>query len=165
MAADKKVRAPYNFIPLSEKILLPYHSMEELPPHDRIDPELKTGEIHVTMEAETPVFVGDGSRDEPHFFRGGTGKYMIPGSTVRGMVRENMQILGFGLMRPGEDLEDVQIYFREIASARESVGNALKEYYRSALDVQTRRTASGSAYTVPQNVCAGHLCRDRKSVV
>ena len=49
MAADKKVRAPYNFIPLSEKILLPYHSMEELPPHDRIDPELKTGEIHVTM--------------------------------------------------------------------------------------------------------------------
>ena len=74
MAADKKVRAPYNFIPLSEKILLPYHSMEELPPHDRIDPELKTGEIHVTMEAETPVFVGDGSRDEPHFFRGGPGR-------------------------------------------------------------------------------------------
>ena len=163
MAADKKVRAPYNFIPLSEKILLPYHSMEELPPHDRIDPELKTGEIHVTMEAETPVFVGDGSRDEPHFFRGGTGKYMIPGSTVRGMVRENMQILGFGLMRPGEDLEDVQIYFREIASARESVGNALKEYYRSALDVQTRRTASGSAYTVPQNVCAGYLRREGQS--
>lgn len=163
MAADKRVRAPYNFIPLSEKVLLPYNSIEELPPHDRMDPALKTGEIHVSMVADTPVFVSDGDKNEPHFFRGNNGKYMIPGSTIRGMVRENMQILGFGLMRTGEDLEDVQIYFREIASARESVGNALKEYYRSALDVQTKRTASGSTYTIPQNVCAGYLRREGQS--
>ena len=98
MAADKRVRAPYNFIPLSEKVLLPYNSIEELPPHDRMDPALKTGEIHVSMVADTPVFVSDGDKNEPHFFRGNNGKYMIPGSTIRGMVRENMQILGFGLM-------------------------------------------------------------------
>lgn len=158
MVKDNKARAPYNFISLSEKILLPYKSMEELPPHDRLDPALKTGEIHVTMTADTPVFVGDGN-DKPHFFRGSNGKYMIPGSTIRGMVRENMQILGFGLMRPGEDLEDVQIYFREIASARESVGNALKEYYRGVLDVRTKRAVSGNAYTIPQNVRTGYLRR------
>ena len=34
-------------------------------------------------------------------FPGSDGKYQIPGSTVRGMVRENMQILGYGLVRPG----------------------------------------------------------------
>ena len=96
MAADKRVRAPYNFIPLSEKVLLPYNSIEELPPHDRMDPALKTGEIHVSMVADTPVFVSDGDKNEPHFFRGNNGKYMIPGSTIRGMVRENMQILGGG---------------------------------------------------------------------
>lgn len=43
MAVDKRVRAPYNFIPLSDKILLPYDSVESLPAHDRIDPSLKTG--------------------------------------------------------------------------------------------------------------------------
>lgn len=160
MAVDKRVRAPYNFIPLSDKILLPYDSVESLPAHDRIDPSLKTGEICVTMVADTPVFVSDGDKNDPHFFRGSNGKYMIPGSTIRGMVRENMQILGFGLMRPGEDLEDIQIYFREIASARESVGNPLKEYYRGALDVQTKRTATGSTYTIPQNVCAGYLRKE-----
>ena len=63
-------------------------------------------------------------------------------------------------MRPGEDLEDIQIYFREIASARESVENPLKEYYRGALDVQTKRTVSGSTYTIPQNVCAGYLRKE-----
>lgn len=161
MAADKKVRAPYNFIPLSEKILLPYHSMEELPPHDRIDPELKTGEIHVTMEAETPVFVGDGSRDEPHFFRGGTGKYMIPGSTVRGMVRENMQILGFGLMRPGEDLEDIQIYFREIASASGSRDDPLKKYYCAALGIKQMPMPSGRPKAIPQLVKSGYLKKEK----
>ena len=62
MAADKRVRAPYNFIPLSEKVLLPYNSIEELPPHDRMDPALKTGEIHVSMVADTPVFVSDETR-------------------------------------------------------------------------------------------------------
>lgn len=36
-------------------------------------------------------------------------------------------------------------------------------YYRSALDVQTKRTASGSTYTIPQNVCAGYLRREGQS--
>lgn len=60
------VHAPYNFVPFSEKILFRYAGMEELPPHDRIDPALHTGEIHVTLRAETPVFVSDGD-EEPHF--------------------------------------------------------------------------------------------------
>lgn len=33
----------------------------------------------------------------------------------------------------------------------------------SALDVQTKRTASGSTYTIPQNVCAGYLRREGQS--
>ena len=83
MAVDKRVRAPYNFIPLSDKILLPYDSVESLPAHDRIDPSLKTGEICVTMVADTPVFVSDGDKNDPHFFRGSNGKYMIPDAPGR----------------------------------------------------------------------------------
>lgn len=161
MAVDKRVRAPYNFIPLSDKILLPYDSVESLPAHDRIDPSLKTGEICVTMVADTPVFVSDGDKNDPHFFRGSNGKYMIPGSTIRGMVRENMQILGFGLMRPGEDLEDIQIYFREIASASGSRDDPLKKYYCAALGIKQMPMPSGRAKAIPQLVKSGYLKKEK----
>ena len=95
-----KARAPYNFVPFSEKLLIRYETPGELPRHDRIDPALHSGEIQVELKAETPVFVSDRQQD-PHFFRGPDGTYQIPGSTVRGLVRENMQILGFVLVRPG----------------------------------------------------------------
>ena len=120
MSEKKSVYAPYNFVPFSGKVQLPYETVAELPRHDRFDPERKTGEIQITMTAETPVFISDGNKDEPHFFRGTNGTFMIPGSSVRGMVRENMQILGYGLVKSGEDLEDYQIYFREMAAARGS---------------------------------------------
>ncbi len=161
MAVDKRVRAPYNFIPLSDKILLPYDSVESLPAHDRIDPSMKTGEICVTMVADTPVFVSDGDKNDPHFFRGSNGKYMIPGSTIRGMVRENMQILGFGLMRPGEDLEDIQIYFRDFASASGSRDDPLKKYYCAALGIKQMPMPSGRPKAIPQLVKSGYLKKEK----
>lgn len=159
MDRQSAVHTPYNFVPFSDKLLVRYPDMAELPPHDRIDPSLKTGEIHVKLRAETPVFVSDGQPD-PSFFRGPDGTCQLPGSTVRGMVRENMQILGFGLVRPGEDLDDCQIYFREISAARGSTGEALKEYYQGALDMERRRTPSGTYVTTPQRVRGGYLYRE-----
>lgn len=156
--AENIVHAPYNFVPFSEKLLIRYENLAELPRHDRIDPALHSGEIQVELKAETPAFVSDGQPD-PRFFRGADGTYQIPGSTVRGMVRENMQILSFGLVRPGEDLDDVQIYFREMAAARESAGNALKKYYQGALDIKIGYTTSGKRFSIPQNVQAGYLHR------
>lgn len=157
---NNEVRAPYNFVPFSDEILIRYAAKKDLPPHDKIDQTLKSGEIHFTMTAETPVFVSDGNKDENgelHFFRGANGKYMIPGSTIRGMVRENMQILGFGLIRPGEDMEDAKLYFRDVASANKSVNIALNKYYRGALDVKTEKTAGGKTVSIPRRVKAGFL--------
>lgn len=153
--SKSKVHAPYNFVPFSEKVLLRYAGPEELPRHDQIDPALKSGEIHVTMTADTPVFVSDG-RD--NFFRAPNGQYALPGSTIRGMVRENMQILGFGCVHPGEDFEDVQIYFREMAAARGSAGGALKAYYQAALGWRPGRLTGGGLFPSPPrsgpDICA-----------
>ena len=158
MAKNELVRAPYNFVPFSNKILTPYPDESALPPHDAILPEGLTGEIRVTVTAKTPVFVSDGRE---HFHRTPAGEFAIPGSTFKGLLRETMQILGFGLLRPGEDLEDYQIYFREISSARDAVGNNVKQHYRAALDVQTRRSPeSGKSYSVPANVRSGWLYRE-----
>ena len=158
-----KTWAPYNFVPFSNKILFPYpDGMDSLPGHDEIRPDLKTGEIQITLTAETPVFVSDGNRGNASFFRGANGKLMIPGSTIRGLVRENMQILGFGLIRPGEDLEDRRIYFREVAEASKTVQKRLKQYYDSpeALNVRSQPSKNGKGtITIPRNVKAGYICQ------
>ncbi len=88
----------------------------------------------------------------------------MPGSTIRGMVRENMQILSFGLVQKGEDVDDYQIFFRNMASASSSAGVTLKDYYKNALDIQTKQkvTQDGktASYSVPENVHAGYLRKE-----
>ena len=161
MAEERSAWAPYNFVPFSNRVLPRYASVEELPHHDCLYPSLKSGEIHVTMTADTPVFISDGKQGKPHFFRSPNGKYAIPGSSIRGMVRENMQILGFGCVQPGEDFEDSKIFFRELAAGRKSTGIALTEYYKSAPGVKSVRRPNGRPVSVPQNVRAGYLRREK----
>ncbi len=127
------VHTPYNFVPFSEKVFLPYEDIEGLPSHDTIDPQLHTGEIHITMTAETPVFISDGNRDDPHFFRGPNGSFQLPGSTIRGMVRQNIQVLGFGLMIPDEDMDDYSLFFREVAALSKGVNGPLQKQYQEVL--------------------------------
>lgn len=154
---NPKIHAPYNFVPFSGKIIERYKDMEELPDYGKIDPDLKTGEIHVTMETQTPLYISNGKGEkEEDFFKGADGRYQIPGASVRGMLRENMQILGFGLIRPKEDISDYQIYFRDMASARGSVKSTVKDYYKAALDIETKKAGKKSV-SIPQNVKAGYL--------
>ena len=61
--------APYNFVPFSNKIVVRYQNPGELPPHDVWDPQLKSGEIHVKLEAQTPVLISNGQeKNQAHFF-------------------------------------------------------------------------------------------------
>lgn len=155
-----QTHAPYNFVPFSNRVMVRYQNPEELPPHDVWDPELKSGEIHVTLEAQTPVLVSGGREsDQAHFFKGADGTYQIPGSTMRGLLRQTMQILGFGHIRAGEDLEDYQIFFRNVAGRSNSVGKALKDYYTgTVMKVRTERV-NGKSISTPEAVNSGYLYR------
>ena len=168
MSVKSQAHAPYNFVPFhaksnsadgqkTERVCIRYEEYSQLPGHDRIDPVLKTGEIHVKMTAETPVFVSCG--EDGHFYRGADNRFMIPGSTVRGMLRQNTQILGYGTVRPDEDIEDQRIFFRTVAARRDGTDSDLNSYYKSVLGMSTGKPAPGSDH-VPQNVKAGYLCCD-----
>ena len=144
---ENTVRAPYNFVPFTDrKPFMRYDDVSQLPAHDELRADLLTGEIHLTLTAETPVFVSDGQKNAD-FFRGANGNYMIPGSTIRGMARENMQILGDGLVLKYEDMDDYQIYYREIAG--KGVRKPLRKYYQSI--------------SIPHNIDAGYLVRENGS--
>src|SRR5699024_9050569 len=71
------VHAPYNFIEFPRQIL---EDRADNVDHSCLDASRRTGEIKITLTAETPVFVSDGNKDDPHFFRAPGGNYALPGS-------------------------------------------------------------------------------------
>lgn len=125
-------KAPYNFIPFPEKIVYRHTLLKkdkkeengaekvinELPKHDKFKNDLKTGYIDYFVEVETPLFISDGNND---FFKV-NGEYVIPGSTMRGKVRSNSEILSCSYP---EFIEDKRLWFREIF-----FNNVLKKMYR-----------------------------------
>ena len=92
---DKQVHAPYNFVSFPNKVIRRYARLEDVPRQDRWDENLLSGEITVTMTAQTPVFVSDGARDsrgrnDGHFLRDAEGRCIIPGSSLRGLVARQL---------------------------------------------------------------------------
>ena len=159
-------RAAYNFVPFPEEALTLDPST--LPRHDVLDPKLHSGEIHVTLRAETPVFVSDGKVERDpvdgtnkplHFFKDGQGRYAIPGSSLRGLLRENCQILGLGRVRSGEDFDDYHISYRATGDGDKE----LRKYYDTVMD-SVQEVHDGRKVSIARNGRAGYLyTKDGKS--
>lgn len=91
------IKAPYNFVPLAQKIVFPEWASQisiDRPFEDGI-----SGTINVTYTAQTPIFIGNGKKDNnpviPNY-KAANGKYAIPGSSIRGMLRNIIEIASFG---------------------------------------------------------------------
>ena len=100
------------FVPFCDCVIRRYAGSYQLPHHDVLDTKLHTGQIHLTLTAQTPVMVGNGKTDADHsvlFAQNPQGQYRIPGSSLRGLVRQNMQILGLGLIRVGRNDEIAEL--------------------------------------------------------
>ena len=97
------INAPYNFVPLADWIHLPDwggQASHDLPFKDGL-----SGEIPFTLIARTPILVGtepqrpQGQPADVHFFQAPDGRYAIPGSSLRGLLRSVLEIAAFGRMR------------------------------------------------------------------
>ena len=99
------IKAPFNFVPVSDKVFFP-------PWADRISQDIPfrgslSGTIHLTITAETPMFIRNGSDRKDSSFShltGASGKpwYFIPGSSIKGEVRSTLEIMSFSKMRVDE---------------------------------------------------------------
>jgi CRISPR-associated protein (TIGR03986 family) len=114
-----KARAPYNFVPLAKDVVFP--DWADKVTQDIPFREGMSGELDVEIRAETPLFVrgGDGQR----FFRLPDGTLAIPGSSLRGMLRNVVEIATFSKMsrvnnhRYGvRDLHNREVYGRYMAA-------------------------------------------------
>jgi CRISPR-associated protein (TIGR03986 family) len=125
---DRMATAPYNFIPLPQKVwFAPEDSVETTQVHDRFAPNTMSGYIDLEMETLTPLFIRgavrkkDGKwtngdvrmRSEP--FLAPDGRPVIPGSSIRGVIRNIFEVLTFSKLQP---VTDEQPFYRSVGVDR-----------------------------------------------
>lgn len=96
------ITAPYNFVPLSDKVFYP--DWAEQVSHDVPFEDGEDGLIKLTIKNVSPLFVRNGGKRDAkeeyssHIMNDGSRHYFIPGSTLKGCFRSVMEILSFGKM-------------------------------------------------------------------
>jgi CRISPR-associated protein (TIGR03986 family) len=121
-----KITAPYTFAPLSEHVFFPdwaARATQDWPFKDGL-----SGVLEYEVEALGPIFVrGDevdpGGKRVWRFFRTPDGQPAIPGSTIRGLLRNVVQIASFGKFGPINDhrygirdLQNGRLYIRHMSA-------------------------------------------------
>ena len=148
---ELSVFAPYNFVGVSEKV----NKKDRIQPHNVIDGNLLDGKIEYEIEALTPICVEDG---KGNFYRDCYGNLALPGSSVRGLVRGNVQILSCSSV--ADDIQNNHLMYRDIASKSGGYSSNRKIYADIlGADQETFRGADGKTVriSVLRNVKAGYL--------
>jgi CRISPR-associated protein (TIGR03986 family) len=135
------ITAPYNFVPLNDRVFFP--PWAEDVSHDIPFSDGESGVIDIEITAKSPIFIRDHSSDKEnpsqefchHKMQDGSKQYYIPGSSLKGMTRSVMEILSFAKM---EFINDATLSVRDMSDRKHLVGQANgcgflvkkdKEYY------------------------------------
>jgi|SRR5690625_119774 len=162
--SKKIAHAPYNFVPLPEKIIKRYESFEQLPTHNVSktgEENLLSGEVTFDIVAKSPILVADGTlRDnqdsEYNFIRNARGNYEIPGSTLRGLFRNTVSILS--LSNWTERIDKETFFYRTVGESGTKLANYYREIVGAGVDEYRGRKSS-----IARNVKAGYLVKQRRN--
>jgi len=113
------INAPYNFAPLADRVFVP--EWAERISHDVPLREGLSGELRLRLVAESPLLVGGRQREDRQgrtfieWFRAPDGRCAIPGSSLKGAIRNVLEIATFARMR---QIDDVRFGLRDISGPR-----------------------------------------------
>ena len=141
--------APYNFVPIADRVCAATDPgiPEGLPSQDDPATGGLCGELHITLTAKTPILVA-GAQDgrEKKFFETPDGK-AIQGSTIRGMIRNVIEIASFAKMWRVENrrfgMRDLTNGARLDYGSRMSEDHGNKTYEARALGGWLTETSEG----------------------
>ncbi|MDR2475412.1 MAG: TIGR03986 family CRISPR-associated RAMP protein [Bacteroidales bacterium] len=99
------IKAPFNFVPVSDKVFFP--DWADQISHDIPFSDGESGEIELKITAESPIFVrnghtkadGEAKNDTYKSFSKVDNRYFIPATTIKGAIRNVLEIMSFGKMR------------------------------------------------------------------
>ena len=97
-------QSPYAFVPVSEHVIFPDWAnrvSQDIPFSNGQD-----GELKLTITALSPLFIRDGGKPDranpqnkaDNFFQTADGTFCIPGSSLKGMLRNVLEIASFSKM-------------------------------------------------------------------
>ena len=107
------ITAPFNFVPLNEKVFYPPWADDVS--HDVPFEDGESGSIDITLTARSPIFIRD-AKEETRFCNH-NGEYYIPGSSVKGTVRNVLEIMTFSKMNVNSFNDDTYAV-RDLSSAK-----------------------------------------------
>ena len=150
--AKVPAHAPYNFIPFCEKV----HEFPkaDIPKQNDMNPKLLSGEIQYMVTSLSPIFVNAGEQPDKKadFYKDAYDRFAIPGSTMRGRIRSNLQILGLANLR--DEVQDQKLMYRNVAGAGQNKRERLR--YQDILGTSPV-TQNGYEITVIENVQGGYI--------
>lgn len=131
----RRITSAYNFAPLSREVVTP--DWQHLVSQDMPLQEGLCAELELELEAHTPLLVGDersglGPKHPVEFFRHPDGVPAIPGSSLRGLLRNVLEIATCARLAPLIDdralsLRDLNLAtYREHLTRREGAAFAAK---------------------------------------
>jgi CRISPR-associated protein (TIGR03986 family) len=158
---ERKAFAPYNFVELPEKVVkAELQSNDKLFDNDRYYPTHNTGKIICTLKTESPLYTrcaltphdfvdfGDKSNEEltaeqrktyAQFFQYPSNIYpALPSSSLRGMVRNLVEIISFGKIE--QVSEQQKLFFRAVAAEND---DPLKNKYTEYIGNLARNVKAG----------------------
>ncbi len=121
---SNKATAPYNFIPLNKKVI----GAEIINQYKFYD-DRYNGTIKCQLKTITPIFIGNdeinkaiGGDSSQDFFNI-EGKYLIPGSSIKGMLRTLVEIVSYSKLT---QFNDEYLYYRTFADENKT----MRELYK-----------------------------------
>lgn len=115
------IKAPYNFVPVSKEVVIPHwgkYISHDIPFEDGL-----SGKIELTITAKTPLFVRDGTKgkdeeQKAHQFSQFQNRHFIPATSIKGMLRNVMEIMTFSKM---DKVNDHRYAVRDLSPAAKEV--------------------------------------------
>jgi CRISPR-associated protein (TIGR03986 family) len=117
------ISSPYNFVPLNKKVVYPHWA--KLISHDVPFENSLSGTIELEILANTPIFVKDGmsakeaetykkdnKQNKPFLPNKIEDKFFIPGTSIKGMIANVLEIISFGEIK--NRVDDKRYAFRDL---------------------------------------------------
>jgi CRISPR/Cas system CSM-associated protein Csm3 (group 7 of RAMP superfamily) len=124
-----KAVSPYNFIPLNEEVVYSRWQWDAIPPFDKYDKDKLSGEIELTIETITPLYIRGMTKPSdpkdfktPDFFNI-SGRPAIPSTSLRGLTKSLLEIISYGKFI---NFEDKNLFYRGLADMS-SLGDEYRE--------------------------------------
>ena len=152
--------APYNFVSLPQGVLTSPIEGDAMSDAERVENYRAhvlakgrlSGRIDLEIKTLTPVFIGTGvdAGDAVENFFAPTGIPILPGSSLRGMIKNLFKIVTCSAMRAGEDYHDQVLYFRTMAEKKDN----MRKLYTTEMATTVRKGTNTISETKAE---AGYL--------